>query len=375
MQQILLLVDEDPNILHALEEVFQKDGYQVFSAICGTKGLELLSKVSVQVIISEQRMSNMTGIEFLLQIKKLYPETFRILLSSFEDFNSLKFYLVKDAINDGTIHKILTKPWNNEVLHEMIKLAFKTCEIQNKSKQLIKTEADEELKRLQKQFLENMSHEIRTPLNGLIGFSEILINGIIDKNSIHYKEYIQDILDSSNILSRLLSNILDLAQAESEELKFNPEPINLSQVITEVSNALSRDMIRKRISIEKKISPALTEIVTDSEKFKAILNCYLFNAIKFSHNNGKIEIFVLPENKHEFRIEVKDYGIGIGDKDIKKIFQMFPLSDTAKNYFGAGIELALVRKIVEQQGGKVGVKSTLGKGSTFFAILPKNGLA
>ena len=117
----VLLVDDEENILSALKRLLRRDGYRILTAGGGAQGLELLASEPVDVIISDQRMPQMTGVEFLRQVKALYPDTVRMVLSGYTDLNT-----VTDAINRGAIYRFLTKPWNDDELREHIRQAFRT---------------------------------------------------------------------------------------------------------------------------------------------------------------------------------------------------------------------------------------------------------
>ncbi len=119
MKPTLLIVDDEKNILNSLERMFEEDNYLILTATSGKDGLKLLEQHPVQVIISDYRMPNMTGVEFFTQIKKLYPETIRIILSAYADFNA-----VRDAINEGAIYKFLNKPWDENQLRKQVHEAF-----------------------------------------------------------------------------------------------------------------------------------------------------------------------------------------------------------------------------------------------------------
>jgi FixJ family two-component response regulator len=123
-ERVLLLVDDEVNIATALKRLLRRDGYKILTADSGSAGLELLATHSVGVIISEQRMSEMTGVEFLRNVKKLYPETVRIVLSGYTDLSS-----VTAAINEGAIYKFLTKPWEDEQLLDNVREAFHHYEL------------------------------------------------------------------------------------------------------------------------------------------------------------------------------------------------------------------------------------------------------
>jgi len=134
MQQTLLLVDDEPNVLRALERIFQVEGYHILTATSGLEGLKILAKTPVKVIISDQHMPNMTGSEFLTEVKALYPNTVRIILSSYSEFEAIKY-----AINGGAIYKFYNKPWDEIVLREAVREAFQINAEQNeKEQQLIR---------------------------------------------------------------------------------------------------------------------------------------------------------------------------------------------------------------------------------------------
>jgi len=127
----LLLVDDEANIVAALKRIFRADGYRILTANSGPEGLEILKDNRVDVIISDQRMPNMTGVEFLRQAKKRYPATVRIVLSGYTELQS-----ITDAINEGAIYKFLTKPWDDEQLRANIAEAFMQKEMFDENRQL-----------------------------------------------------------------------------------------------------------------------------------------------------------------------------------------------------------------------------------------------
>lgn len=230
---------------------------------------------------------------------------------------------------------------------------------------------EEETNRTKSEFLANMSHELRTPLNAIIGFTELIYNEKAGPITSVHKEYMGDILSSGKHLLQLINEILDLTKIDAGKMEFFPELINLNDLISEVSQCLGALMAEKKIKLEIITDPLLKYIVIDPSKLRQILYNYLSNAIKFS-DHGKIIISTHVQPGGYFRLEVKDSGIGISKKNIRQLFVPFQQLDISvtKKYQGTGLGLALTRSIVEAQGGKVGVESVLGKGSTFFAILP-----
>jgi len=146
-KRTLLLVDDEGNILSALTRLLRRDGYQIFRANGGKAGLELLQQQKVGVIISDQRMPEMTGVEFLSEVKTLYPDTVRMVLSGYTDLNS-----VTDAINQGAVYKFLTKPWDDELLRKNVTEAFEHFELKQDNLRLTRElqQANQQLSEINK---------------------------------------------------------------------------------------------------------------------------------------------------------------------------------------------------------------------------------
>jgi DNA-binding response OmpR family regulator/anti-sigma regulatory factor (Ser/Thr protein kinase) len=167
--------------------------------------------------------------------------------------------------------------------------------------------------------------------------------------------------------------VLDLAKVESGKMEFQSEPLLLEKVAGEVRDTLRTVAAQKQIRVEIEVDPGLEGIMADQSKLKQVLYNYLSNSLKFTPNQGKVLLRFRPEGPENFRIEVEDTGIGIKAADLGRLFTEFQQMDssTAKKYQGTGLGLALIKRIVEAQGSQVGVRSTVEKGSTFFAVLPR----
>jgi PAS domain S-box-containing protein len=231
----------------------------------------------------------------------------------------------------------------------------------------------QEASRLKSEFLANMSHELRTPLNGIIGFAEIMHDGRVGPVSDQHKEYLGDILTSARHLLQLINDVLDLSKVEAGKMEFNPQALNLQLVVEEVREIVRTLAASKRIEMRSEIDPALSAIDADPRSVKQILYNYLSNALKFTPEGGRVTIRGKAEDADHFRLEVEDNGIGINTDDRDRLFVEFQQLDSSagKKYSGTGLGLALTKKIVEAQGGRVGVNSTPGKGSIFYAVLPR----
>ncbi|HEY6561847.1 MAG TPA: PAS domain S-box protein [Polyangiaceae bacterium] len=230
-----------------------------------------------------------------------------------------------------------------------------------------------EASRLKSEFLANMSHELRTPLNAIIGFAELMHKGRVGPVSAEHHEYLGDILTSSKHLLQLINDVLDLAKVESGKMDFRPEPTDLGKLVGEVRDILRGLAANKRLTLETQISAELGAVVIDPARAKQVLYNYLSNAIKFTPEGGTVRVRVSPQGPDLFRLDVEDTGIGISPENLGKLFVEFQQLDatTAKKYQGTGLGLALTRRVIEAQGGRVEVHSTVGKGSVFSAILPR----
>jgi PAS domain S-box-containing protein len=231
----------------------------------------------------------------------------------------------------------------------------------------------QEANRLKSEFLANMSHELRTPLNSIIGFADILFDGEVPADSPKHREFIGHILRSGRHLLQLINDVLDLAKVEAGKLEFRPESVDLSQVAAEVMTILRSTAAAKQTPILLDIEPSINEVVLDPSRLKQVLYNYVSNALKFTPEGGRVVVRARADSPDFVRIEVEDTGIGIAPKDLHRLFVEFQQLDSgaAKKHAGTGLGLSLTRRIVEAQGGNVGVDSVQGKGSTFFAVLPR----
>jgi signal transduction histidine kinase/ActR/RegA family two-component response regulator len=231
----------------------------------------------------------------------------------------------------------------------------------------------EEANRLKSEFLANMSHELRTPLNAIIGFSEIMHDEKVGRISEDHKEFLGDILTSAKHLLQLINDVLDLAKIEAGRMCFDPEPVQINVIVSEVRDVLRAMASRKGIEVSIEVDPALDDVVADASKLKQVLYNYLSNALKFTPDGGHVTVRAMAEGRAHFRLEVEDTGIGIEPDDVPRLFSEFRQLDTSssKQYAGTGLGLALTKRIVEAQGGSVHVASMPGQGSTFSAVLPR----
>ncbi len=231
----------------------------------------------------------------------------------------------------------------------------------------------EEANRLKSEFLASMSHELRTPLNSIIGFAELLHDEQVGPMPAQQKDFIQEILTGGRHLLRLINDVLDLAKVEAGKMELRPEPVELRQLVDGVAHGLRATARDRELAIATEVDAELVDVVVDPGRFKQVLYNYLSNAIKFTPDGGQVVVRVVSEGESRFRLEVEDTGVGIAEADLGRLFVAFQQIDSgrAKPQGGTGLGLALTKRIVEAQGGSVGVRARPEGGSVFFATLPR----
>ena len=285
--------------------------------------------------------------------------------------------IVEEApLSDSRTHQFLTFkfPFTDEggVLFLGAMAVDITDRLQLEEQLREQTRLANETSRLKSEFLANMSHELRTPLNGIIGFSELIADGKGGPLNPKQQRFIDNILLSSRHLLHLINDLLDLAKIEAGKLEVTPQVVSAGELISEVAESVRSLADLKHIAITIQVVEAADTIFADPARFKQVVYNYVSNAIKFTPDHGTITVRLSPAGNGSVRLDVTDTGIGIEASDLSKLFQQFQQLDTgaAKRYAGTGLGLALVKKLVEQHGGTVDVKSEPGAGSCFSAVFP-----
>ena len=238
-------------------------------------------------------------------------------------------------------------------------------EIQEKSRQL------EIANQHKSEFLANMSHELRTPLNAVIGFSEVLQQGMVGELNEKQGEYLNYIHTSGSHLLSLINDILDLSKVEAGRMELDLTSFSVPMAIDNALTLVKERAARHGLTLESTLDPAVAEIDADERKFKQILLNLLSNAVKFTPEGGQITVSARAVNA-TVEVSVTDTGIGIAPEDCDAVFEEFRQvgQDTERKAQGTGLGLALTKKFIELHGGRIWLTSTLGKGSTFSFTLP-----
>jgi PAS domain S-box-containing protein len=222
-------------------------------------------------------------------------------------------------------------------------------------------------------FLATMSHEIRTPLGGLLGMLELLSLSPLNPDQ---GEVLQAARDSGRSLLRILNDILDWSKIEEGKLELAPRPTSIASLVAEVANTYARVASANSVILSSAADPRLSPaLVVDPLRLSQVLNNFVSNAIKFSHEGGRIELRAeLVEHREDaevLRISVQDHGIGIAPEVQQRLFQSYgqASAETARMYGGTGLGLAICRRLADLMEGCIAVDSAPGRGSTFSITL------
>jgi signal transduction histidine kinase len=229
----------------------------------------------------------------------------------------------------------------------------------------------ETMSKLKSEFLANMSHELRTPLNSILGFSEMLHDGLCGELSEKQLEYADYIYKSGKHLLALINDILDLSKIEAGKMELNPAEFSVNRAVEEVQSIVNPMAMKKKISFEVDMEENVSNIVADQRMFKQIMYNLLSNAVKFTNDGGHISVKGMSNN-YFLQISVIDNGKGIEKDDVGIIFKEFKQVDssTTRGQEGTGLGLSLTKRYVEIQGGSISVESEYGKGSNFTFRIP-----
>ncbi|HOZ96345.1 MAG TPA: hybrid sensor histidine kinase/response regulator [Niabella sp.] len=351
----VLYVDDEPYNLESFRAMFRRQ-YEIFTASSAMEAYDILEKTEVHVIVSDQKMPDITGVEFFKSLKEKYPDPLRILVTGFVDVQVLA-----DAINHGDIYHYITKPWNDLDLKQSIANAYEAyaARASLKEKVISLQRSNDELNR----FVYSISHELRAPLTSAIGIINLIKLEDLYHSSGSYWELMETCIKD---LDYYINNILDYYknsrfEAERENIDFQA-------------------LVDRLISIHKKSDldvKFFTDIVQENtffgDKFRTelIFSNLISNAIRYQNpeeTDKKVDVLIRV-NAKEALINIVDNGVGIPKEIHDKIFNQFFRGQSEK---GTGLGLFILKEALSKLNGSITVDSLPKAGSRFIVRLPNN---
>lgn len=377
----ILAVDDDPSSLMAMRALLAPLGHEIVTVESGPAALKALLAGDYALILLDIHMPGMDGLETAALIRsrdrsRSVPIAFLTGSLQSDDvmFRGYEVgaidYLHKPVVPQVLLAKVRAFM---ELAQSRMELERRAVELEALNEELVRArERAERASQVKSAFLANMSHELRTPLNAIMGFTQLLETGNAGPVSAEQRELLGEVLTSSRHLVQLINDILDLAKVESGTFSLRPEPTDVGEVAREVCDAMRPLAEVKGIRLSIRVA-SLPLVLLDPERLRQVLLNYASNAVKFTPSGGRIEIRVALAGADHLRLEVRDTGIGIATEDIPKLFSEFVQLDAGatRGHKGTGLGLALTKRLVEAQNGSVGVTSRPGRGSIFYALLPR----
>jgi two-component system sensor histidine kinase/response regulator len=350
----ILLVDDEQDNVDALERLFRST-YNVLKATSGQQALRLLDEHRDQIclIMSDQRMPQMTGVELLTRALEKAPEILRLLITGYTDIAS-----IIDAVNAAQIYRYLTKPWDPIDLQNTVREAARQFQLQKEltEKNLELQKAYDELKTLDQaknQFMILINHELKTPLTSILSFVELLKETKLDDEQ---ALCVSRISRSSDRLKQLIQDVLLVISSETKNLKIKAQPFEAMLLQVPYKQELQQLLKQKNLQIQ--FQWVDHRILGDLDYLRQVLERLVHNAAKFGFENSLIEVKSELVSPHRVRISVSNDGAGISEKVIDKILKPFFLDEDVMNHStGMGLGLTVCHSLLKAHQSQIQIQN------------------
>ncbi len=380
LKPTILVVDDEPEMLRSIYDLLRLD-YRVLTFTGPTEALSALqSDLAVSVILSDQRMPNMSGVILLREAKRLRPEVTRLLFTGYADINA-----VIDAINEGNVFRYIAKPWDPAEMLSVVNQAVAQHDLIAEKMKLLEDLKQTngrllEASRLKGAFLEVASHELNTPVAVVLGLTELWKLTQSSDASPAERNWVSKIHTAGKRLAATVERMFKLIRSEQPTLAIDRSPVDLAALITRVVGEIDPFLSARRQAIDLRLDPNLGVVEADSAKLADVVANLVANAIKFTPDGATITLSARADGDDWVEVAISDPGMGICDEDRAHLFEPFftgydTMHHSSGDYQfgkrGIGLGLCLVKTFVELHGGQVSCASCPGQGSTFRFRLPR----
>lgn len=368
----VLVVDDEPGICSGINRILSRHsvgfpfmdeniGFTVQETYNGEDAVAILNECVPDIILLDNKLPGMLGIEVLEYINKKRMETVVLMITSYASLE-----LAVKATNHGA-HDFIPKPFTPHELRSAIESVTKHIFLKRMTRKLNK-----EGKQIRFQFLSVLSHELKTPLNAIEGYLRIMQDRQAGNNIDAYDKIIDRSLLRVKGMRSLILDMLDLTKIESGKKKREVTPVNLVDIAKISIDTMGPISIQKDVKIYLEC-PEEVMLVADHDEMEIIFNNLLSNAIKYNIEGGRVD-FIIREDQGSVNILIRDTGIGMGEDDIPRLFDEFVRikNEQTKNITGSGLGLSIVKKLVRLYKGDIRVESRPGEGSTFMLEFPRS---
>ena len=376
----ILVVDDEESMRITLSAILEEEGYQVVAFGNGAQALEYIDRGPVDLVISDLKLPDMSGLEILAELKHVNPDTPFILVTGYASLET-----AIEAVNQGAF-AYHVKSLDVRTLLSSIRNAIKQHQLSIENRSLMESlqrsnmelsqarDSALQASRAKSEFLANMSHEFRTPLNAIIGYSEMLTEQAGDVRQGDIIPDLRKILGSGKQLLELIDGILDISKIEAGRMELHLQSFSVSEMVRDVVNVVQPLVEKNANSLELHCGEGVAMMRADPTKIRQTLFNLLSNACKFTER-GTISLDVVRERGRGegwIRFRVTDTGIGMSVEQMSRLFVAFSQADssTTRQFGGTGLGLAISWNFCQMMGGDITVGSELGKGSTFTVTLP-----
>jgi len=371
----ILVVDDEPGIRSGVSRILtrftvdypfmdEQIGFEVLEAETGEIGLEIIEREHIDVVLLDNKLPGIQGIDLLEMIKERQPDTLITMITSHASLD-----VAVKATSIGA-HDFVPKPFTPQELKSSLENITKHIFLKKMTRQLQK-----EGKQIRFQFLQVLSHELKAPINAIEGYLQMILNKQFGDSIDGYSEITQRSLERLKGMRGLIMDLLDLTRFETGKKTSEPQQVDIKALAMAAVDLHKPYAIQKDISIRLHIDCDVC-VFGISDELEIIFNNLISNAVKYNKVNGRVDISVACN--HEFvSIIFSDTGIGIPEEEMKNLFTEFfrIKNEDTKGIQGSGLGLSIVKKIVDLYKEKIEVESTPGSGTKFTVVLPVTGKA